>query len=83
MKKILLPALAAGLVLSASALDVVKGGKAAAVIVVPDKPTKGEWKEMIIDNIQVNADCQIQLHLCSVRQSKGIVWFDDVILAEK
>ena len=45
--------------------------------------TKGEWKEMIIDNIQVNADCQIQLHLCSVRQSKGIVWFDDVILAEK
>ena len=36
MKKILLPALAAGLVLSASALDVVKGGKAAAVIVVPD-----------------------------------------------
>ena len=38
MKKILLPALAAGLALSASALDVVKGGKAAAVIVVPDKP---------------------------------------------
>ena len=44
--------------------------------------TAGEWKEMVIDNIEPTADCEASLHLCSIRKSTGVVWFDDVIIAE-
>ena len=44
--------------------------------------TNGQWASLEIPDIKVDQDCTADLLLCTIRDSRGVVWFDDVVLTD-
>ena len=47
------------------------------------KGTGGDWGGVEIADIKPDRDCAVDLHLCTIRDSRGLVWFDDVMLIDE
>ena len=44
--------------------------------------TNGQWAALEIADIKIDQDCTVDLLLCTIEDSRGVVWFDDVVLAD-
>ena len=65
-----------------------KGWVVVSLETSPDKKqktvttTNGQWAALEIPDIKIDQDCTVDLLLCTIEDSRGVVWFDDVVLTD-